>query len=218
LNYGGVGKWWDPNQIVWGVSDIRQSAAQLATFVDAVRAHTGADQVDIVGHSQGGTVARQYLEFNGGADPADPARNKVRSLVALGATSQGTTFSGLQEFDQFLAQLGLADDLTARALFGVAGRQQVVGSTLISDLNANGETQQGVDYTMIATKYDGIVTPPENAFLDPNGPGTVHNVFVQDGCATNRVSHGGLLGDERSRYLVMTALDPGYAESHSAPC
>ncbi|MCX5045884.1 lipase family protein [Aldersonia sp. NBC_00410] len=218
LNYGGVGAWWDPTHIVWGVDDIPHSAAELATFVDAVLAHTGAEQVDIVGHSQGGTLARQYLKFNGGADPADPAHNKVHSLIALGATSHGTTFNGLQQLYALFAQLGLGSDLTARVVFGIAGRQQLVGSRLLRDLNATGETLPGIDYTMIATKYDEVVTPPQYAFLVPHGRVNVRNIWVQDGCETNRVPHENLLGDERARYLVMTALDPAYADSHRAPC
>jgi triacylglycerol esterase/lipase EstA (alpha/beta hydrolase family) len=218
LNYGGVGTWWNPAQIAWGANDIRHSATELATFIDAVLAHTGAEKVDIVGHSQGGTLARQYLKFNGGTDPADPARNKVHSLIALGATNHGTTFNGRQQLYQFFARIGLGSDLTARIVFGIAGRQQLVGSRLISDLNATGETLPGIDYTMIATKYDEVVTPPQNAFLDPYGRGSVRNIWVQDGCEFNRVPHENLLGDERSRYIVMTTLDPAYADSHRAPC
>lgn len=218
LNYGGVGTWYDAQQIVWGVDDIRYSAAQLATFVDAVLAHTGAEKVDIVGHSQGGTMSRQYLKFDGGADSGDPARNKVHSLIALGPTTHGTTFNGLQQLYRLFAQMGLGNELTARIVFGIAGRQQLVGSRLISDLNASGETLPGIDYTVIATKYDEVVTPPQNAFLNADGRTNVHNVWVQDGCETNRVPHENLLGDERSRYLVMTALDPAYADSHPAPC
>ncbi|MBJ8347534.1 triacylglycerol lipase [Antrihabitans sp. YC2-6] len=217
-NYGGLPPWWDAAQVVWGVADIRESAAQLATFVDAVLAHTGASQVDIVGHSQGGTMSRQYLKFNGGADAGDPARNKVRSLIALGPTNHGTTFNGMQQLFRFFIQMGMPADLTSRVVFGIAGRQQLVGSKLISDLNSTGETLPGVDYTVIATKFDEVVTPPQNAFLSPDGPGEVHNVWVQDGCETNRVPHENLLGDDRSRYLVMVSLDPAYADAHPAPC
>lgn len=44
------------------------SATGLAAFADRVRADTGTDKVDLVGHSQGGLVARQYVKFDGGPD------------------------------------------------------------------------------------------------------------------------------------------------------
>src|SRR3954451_1992947 len=37
---------------IYGIGDIRQSAAELSAFVDEVLAATGAAKVDLVGHSQ----------------------------------------------------------------------------------------------------------------------------------------------------------------------
>ncbi len=56
---------WTPNAvsldfdglITSGTGDIRVSAAQLGTFVERVRAGTGADEVDLVGYSQGDASA-----------------------------------------------------------------------------------------------------------------------------------------------------------------
>ncbi|KAA0021581.1 esterase/lipase family protein [Antrihabitans cavernicola] len=216
LNYGGIPTWYNPNIIVWGVSDIRQSAHELSNFVDAVLAKTGARQVDLVGHSQGGVVSRQYLKFDGGADPADPAKNKVKSLVALGPTNHGTTFNGQQQLYSVLAQTGLSPDVIDWAIFGIAGRQQLVGSRLISDLNATGETVPGVDYTVIAAKDDQVVTPPQGSFLQSNAP-NVHNLWVQDGCP-GIVRHSGLLLQPRPIYMTLVALDPSYAKNNPAPC
>lgn len=57
---------------MFGGADIAESARQLAGFVDQVRTTTGASQVDMIGHSLGGTVSRQYLRFDGGADRTNP--------------------------------------------------------------------------------------------------------------------------------------------------
>ncbi len=53
-----------------------------------VLAATGAKQVDIVGHSQGGMMPRYYLRFLGGAA-------KVETLVGLAPSNHGTTVNGL---------------------------------------------------------------------------------------------------------------------------
>src|SRR5256714_5490061 len=49
-----------------GTGEIGQSAGALAKFVDDVLARTGAKRVSIIGHSQGGLMARYYVKFLGG--------------------------------------------------------------------------------------------------------------------------------------------------------
>jgi triacylglycerol esterase/lipase EstA (alpha/beta hydrolase family) len=63
---------------VYGTGYIENSATQLAAFVDKVLTATGATQVDIVGHSQGGMMPRYYMRFRNGAV-------KVHTLVRSGA-------------------------------------------------------------------------------------------------------------------------------------
>ena len=52
-------------------------------------AKTGASQVDIVGHSQGGMMPGYYIKFLGGA-------SKVHTLIGLAPSNHGTTIDGLQ--------------------------------------------------------------------------------------------------------------------------
>jgi pimeloyl-ACP methyl ester carboxylesterase len=54
----------------------------LRAFVAAVRAYTGAKRVDIVGHSLGGTLAREWLR-------QDNAYHVVRHLVAIDSPNHG---------------------------------------------------------------------------------------------------------------------------------
>ena len=223
LNYGGIRSLVDPDLMIWGVGSIEESAKQLGEFVDAVRAHTGSDRVDLVGHSQGGPVSRQYLRFEGGADPADPARNEVDKLVMLGATNHGTTFNGLQQLYSLFARLGLANqewatERVAQMVFGIAGRQQLIGSRVLARLNSGTEALPGIDYTSIATRQDTVATPPENAFLQPGADSVVHNVWVEDVCPTSPADHLALLQLPESLHLVKSALDPQYAETVPAPC
>ncbi|TQC46908.1 alpha/beta fold hydrolase [Rhodococcus sp. WS4] len=220
LNYGGAPRAVPPFTTVWGVQDIRSSARELATFVDAVRSRTGSRQVDIVGHSQGGTMARQYLRFEGGANFANPAENKVHSLVTLGATNHGTTWDGdiLVRLRELAAAHGFDNETLDQFLFGVAVSQQTVGSSLLEELNLDGDVDAGVNYTVIASRTDTMVTPPESTFLSSDGRASVNNVWVQDRCPSEQTSHNGLLSDAQSLYLVNTALDPTYADRHTAPC
>ncbi|MCL2534728.1 MAG: lipase family protein [Nocardiaceae bacterium] len=215
LNYGAGPQ-------LWGSADIRNSARELSAFVDTVRADTGAAQVDIVGHSQGGTMARQYLRFEGGADPADPSRNKVNRLVMLGPTTHGTTFNGTQALVDPFTSLRITDEPTNEMLagmsFGLASYQQFIGSRFLADLNAGRETLPGVDYTVIATRTDNVVTPPEGSFLVPAPGSSVHNEWIQDSCPGAEISHLGLYQDPRSLFLVQRALDPSYAPGAAAPC
>lgn len=71
-----------------GVGDIAATTAPLASYVDAVLAATGADRVDLIGHSQGGLVARYFVKELGGAAVVD-------SLISLGAPHYGTALANL---------------------------------------------------------------------------------------------------------------------------
>lgn len=218
LNYGGVHRFFQPNVVVYGAGDMAQSSRELSAFVNRVRASTGASQVDVVGHSQGGTLARQYLKFDGGADPSDPNANAVHSLVTLGATNHGTSFGGLASFAAPLAALGVPVDQIAPLWMLPAGAQQLIGSPTLARLNDGSDVAPGVDYTIVATRFDRVSTPPERTFLDASGSADVHNVWVQDVCPSATTSHEGLLNDDAAAYIVQSALDPAYASSTPAPC
>jgi len=79
---------------VWAINnpihedDIPTFAAHAAACADALRERTGADQIDIVGHSMGGIVAAYYIAHLGGKDT-------VRRLVTLGTPWQGTRVAAL---------------------------------------------------------------------------------------------------------------------------
>ena len=201
-----------------GMTDIRESAGQLADFVEQVRSATGAAQVDIIGHSQGGVVARQYLRFNGGTNPADPGQNAVQTLVTLGATNHGSTFGDVLALSEFGERIGLPAYAALNQAMGPAYAEQMTGSTFLQELNAGGDTDPGISYTVIASRDDKVSTPPEATFLAPGAGATVHNAWVQDGCDDADVSHDGLTSAPRSVYLIQSALAAGYPTTHTAPC
>ncbi|MFI6869039.1 esterase/lipase family protein [Nocardia sp. NPDC050406] len=215
LNYGyaphsvrGV----DPG--VYGTADIRSSAKELAHFVDRVRTATGAAKVDIVAHSQGGPLVRQYLRFEGGAHRDNPARNTVERLITIAATHHGTTAEGLGELLPTGSATGTIDGLISMAL-GTAAAQQLSKSDFLRTLNAAGDTEPGIHYTAIASRVDRVVTPPEATFLRAGRGATVENLWVQDLCPTDTFHHGILPESPAVAYYVHRALNLEYPES---PC
>jgi triacylglycerol lipase len=148
-----------------GTGDIAASAGQLARFVDAVLAATGARKVSLVGHSQGGMMPRWYIKFLGGAP-------KVDDLVGLAPSNHGTTNAGA---------------FVAGATFCPACDQQRAGSPFLQKLNAGDETPGSVSYTVVETRYDEIVTPFTSAFLAP-GANTA-NILLQDACPNEVIDH-----------------------------
>lgn len=219
LNYGAEASGWGPYiPGAYATGDIAASARELATYVDAVLAATGAGQVDLVGHSQGGLMARQYLRFAGGADPADPSRNKVHTLVTLGATNHGTTLDGIALLGRQIQNLGVDILGVAQLPVGVAGVQQTVDSPFVLALNAGGDTVPGVSYTVIATRYDEVTTPYTSTFLTAGPGATVHNITLQDGCDADYSDHPSMPYSPRAVFYVRQALDPATLAGQSAPC
>ncbi|MCX2182594.1 alpha/beta fold hydrolase [Streptomyces sp. SKN60] len=180
-----------------GLGPIDASAAQLDAYVDKVLAATGAAEADLVGHSQGGMMPRYYLKFLGGAD-------KVNALVGIAPDNHGTTLSGLT---QLLPYFPGAQDLLTSATPGLA--DQIAGSAFMTKLNAGGDTVPGVRYTVIATKYDEVVTPYQSGWL--SGP-NVSNVLLQDRCALDLSEHVAIGTVDRIVFHeVNNALDPAHA-------
>ncbi|GAB2851244.1 alpha/beta fold hydrolase [Actinocorallia aurea] len=201
---------------IGGVGDIAASADQLRVFVERVRRRTGAEKVDLVGHSQGGMMPSYYLKRLGGA-------GKVRRFVALAPSNHGTTLSGVANLVATFKLLGLVKKThDVLQLPGLA--QQLQESTFQKALFADGDTVPGPRYTVIATRRDWVVTPYTNAFLD--GP-NVRNITIQDQCPKDPVSHIGMFADSPSLQNVLNSLGPddpafravckGYGNSFRAP-
>ncbi|MFB7189895.1 esterase/lipase family protein [Streptomyces sp. NPDC056230] len=180
-----------------GLGPIDKSAGQLAAFVDRVLASSGASEADLVGHSQGGMMPNYYLKFLGGAA-------KVNAMIGIAPDNHGTTLLGLTKL---LPYFPGAEDLLNANTPGLA--DQVAGSAFITKLNAGGDTVPGVRYTVIATRYDEVVTPYRTQFLD--GP-NVRNVLLQDLCPVDLSEHVAIGTVDRIAYHeVANALDPAHA-------
>lgn len=180
---------------VYGVDDIPTSAGELNAYVDQVLAATGATEVDLVGHSQGGMMPRYYLKYLGGAA-------EVHTLVGLSPSNHGTTLDGLFVLSNFFPG---ANQFTGALC--PACEQQRVDSAFITNLNSGGETVPGVDYTVIQTRYDTVVTPYSSAFLSGSN---VKNILLQNQCILDLGDHLSMPYDHIVGADVLTALDPAH--------
>ncbi|MET9227804.1 alpha/beta fold hydrolase [Lentzea sp. NPDC003310] len=167
-----------------GTADIRVSARELGRFADAFRASLGASQVDVVAHSQGGLVARQYIKYEGGA-------SEVATLVNLSAPNYGTVVANIADF------FGGGDCLRI-----VACQQMKTGSSFLNSLNAGDDTFGAVRYTNLYTGFDALVRPVDNARM---GDGAT-NVRVQSQCPYRAVVHLGMPFDGTVYSGVQDAL------------
>lgn len=173
-----------------GVKPMETSAQELGGFVDEVLAHTGAEQVLMVGHSEGGIMPRYYLKFLGGT-------KKVRSFIGWAAPNHGTNLSGFAEIRH-----GFPGWQSWMSPWCGSCPQFMPDSDFIRRLNAGDETPGSTTYTTIATKYDQAVTPVTTSFLDG-----ATNILLQDIDPTNYVEHVGMAWDPLTFRLTLDALN-----------
>lgn len=190
LTYGA-----DPSGLFGGVGRLSGSAQQLDAFVDRVLASTGADKVDLVGHSKGGLLGRYYTILGGGSA-------KVNAVVGVAPANYVIGQQALEApWDQLLQTVVDVLGPAIPALYDF-GPQEIAARA------ANGGTVPGVRYVNIASEVDLVVTPITSSFL-PAAP-NVTNVTLQEGCAIDHADHTAMMGDHRVFDLVSNALDPAH--------
>jgi triacylglycerol esterase/lipase EstA (alpha/beta hydrolase family) len=172
-----------------GFTPMDQSAAELKTFVDEVLAATGARKVDLVGHSEGAIMPRWYLKFLGGAA-------KVDHFVGWAGPNHGTNIQGITDLRAaFPGWDGYMGDYCGSC------PQFMPGADFLAKLNAGDETPGRTHYTVIATKYDEVVTPYRTSFLDG-----ATNILLQDVNPSDYAGHVGLAWDPTTFDLTLKAL------------
>ncbi|MFC5215428.1 lipase family alpha/beta hydrolase [Streptomyces coerulescens] len=78
--------------------DIRTAAELLGRHIEGICERTGSRQVDVVGHSLGGLIARYYVQRLGGD-------HRVRTLVTLGTPHSGTSVVPLANAHPIVRQM-----------------------------------------------------------------------------------------------------------------
>ena len=204
-----------------GLADMTTSARRLAAFVGKVRARTGAPKVDLVGHSEGGTMPDWYLKFLGGGRYVD-------HFVVLAGALHGTDFWGTTDLYRAGEPSGTSQAVTApMARNCTACLQFFPFSPFMRALDdprargaapscpADGAAVRGVRYTSVATRNDELVRPATSGFLSPRCAGTT-DLLLQDQCPADQADHVSIAADPVAATDVLNALDPGHARP--VPC
>ncbi|WP_084436079.1 esterase/lipase family protein [Aldersonia kunmingensis] len=179
-----------------GIASVVPAAREFARYVDDLLAETGSRKIDLIGHSEGGTMPFYHLTRLDGT-------SKVDSYIGIAPLYRGTTQWGLAP----LINLAYASPV-APALGDFCGAcgDMIAGSRFLTDLAAHGDSAPGVRFTNIMTRYDENATPYTTGMLDG---ANVTNVVVQDRCATDYSDHYQLPYSPTTASIVLDALDPG---------
>ncbi|HEY3735467.1 MAG TPA: alpha/beta fold hydrolase [Streptosporangiaceae bacterium] len=197
MTYGQV--WYSAN--LGGIDNLSASAAEVYTFVSQVLSWTGAAQVDLVGYSEGGFIARLYMKDYGAAH--------VRRYVGISPVNmEPATISGILTLAYQIPGAEAVVDVACPACYALST------PPAFDSLNTPSATFPAVTYTDIATSTDEVATPYQLSFL-PAGP-NVTNITIQSLCPDDQVGHLGMPYDTTTVQLALNALDP--ANPQPVPC
>ncbi|GAQ44020.1 hypothetical protein AtubIFM61612_003537 [Aspergillus tubingensis] len=186
--------------LVGGLKAIAESATEIAAYIREVKEKTGADKIDLVGHSEGAFQTLYVPKFEDGIS------EMLDKLVAIAPPTRGTNLAGIYDIAYVLGNL-------SRELIGDI--LDTVGCAACDDLGPDGAAidrlndgepivQPGNNLTVIASRLDELVTPTSTSFVHEDG---VTNEWVQDTCPLDPVGHIGEAYDLNVWNLVKNALD-----------
>lgn len=130
--------------------DIREFAKQVAEKVDMILSTTRASQVNLVGHSMGGLIARYYTAELGGA-------RKVGVCVTIASPHHGTAVS--------------------RIAPGINAGQMRRGSQFLVALNKSEHVGTSTQLVSIWSRFDNMIVPPTSSVLGGNAKNIVLDGF-----------------------------------------
>ncbi|MBC2902675.1 esterase/lipase family protein [Streptomyces cupreus] len=123
----------------WSQSNVT-TAGQLSSYINTVRAQTGAAKVDLVVHSMGALSSRYYLKNLGGTAYVD-------DFVSTAGTHHGTTTASWC------------------AWLYTSCAEMYTGSSFLTALNSGDETPGSVSYASYWSNCDDALTPDTTAIL-----------------------------------------------------
>ncbi len=156
-----------------------EHAVEIAGWVEALRARTGTDRVDILAHSEGALNTLYYLKKLCGV-------HRVRKVVSLAGAYHGTVVACLDPFSCGAAEMCIPSTPD--------GWKQ---NEVLADLLACDETPGDVLYTTIWSPWDEVIIPQEGGALAGAEVIQIQTPFTE---------HGGILVSDESYGYVRDAL------------
>lgn len=188
-----------------GTASIADSAVAVGYAVEDVLHRSGADQVELIGFSQGALVARYFIKNN------DRAPQQVAGVISLGGVNYGIPRrSGNWWFD-VLVNLGCQARQDGGPRYPVCEEifyDSIPGDTaFLTELNQPDPTpwDDTIDYYHLYTTTDERPGSGETIEL----PGAI-NVSVQEACGDQAVQHANLFSDNLVRAMIVAALERGH--------
>jgi pimeloyl-ACP methyl ester carboxylesterase len=193
-----------------GRVSIQKLSQDFATFLAALKYEddgTPVPQVDLIGHSMGGLIARCYLagcREDGGFLPPVPKR--VRKLITIGTPHFGADFGGFSAPDaqagqmvpgtRFLFDLAtwnqFRDDLRGVDALGIAGRSQ-------------NRASDGLVSALSASAYFAYRLPPERTRVIVGCHTTgIAGIFL--GCAGNEPGIAAVTGSSHPTWRLISGF------------
>jgi hypothetical protein len=107
------------------------------------------------------------------------AKSSVRKVFAIAPPSNGTSLQNLVTLAKTFGVNGLVDTILDTVGCDACTDLET-GSPIIAKLNDGPIAQPGIQYTILTSKYDELVTPvPSSSFVNEAG---VRNLLIQDYC------------------------------------
>lgn len=182
-----------------GLDPIALSAKTIVGVVDQVLAATGAEKVDLVGHSQGGLVGRYYINALGGVD-------KVAKMVMISSPWQV-----LGPFDI----TGPISDIVPRELYDAIVRNGVLwpGLLTVTDpwvFKQASIIQPHIQYTQITDIADEMNLSTLGGMANTPAVPNAQTVWINQVCPTDFSQHFAQPYSPTAVALVGNALDPDH--------
>jgi pimeloyl-ACP methyl ester carboxylesterase len=187
-----------------GLGPIPDSAQQTADFVNKVLAATGASKVDMVGHSQGGMVARYFINNLGGASVVD-------RMVLLSSPYSMGSLAGVN-------LTHLVESLVPPVVFDAIENSGVVPTGLVQlidpafwrELDGTGNgLAPNVTYTEVTSRTDEVGL--FGGMSVPVGATNASTEYLQNYCPTDLSTHFEQPYSPTAVALIGNALDPARA-------
>jgi triacylglycerol lipase len=160
------------------LGDIQVAAEYVARAVETMGTRSG-EPVDVIGHSQGGVIARWAIKYFA-------AGLLIDDYVGFATPNHGT--------------LSAERAIDAHRCFAACWQMRP-GSKLLGALNDGDETPGAISYTSIYTANDEFVDPVESSVLEG-----ARNISIQDVCPGRPVEHLLMAGDAVTWELTVDAL------------